>query len=241
LAIPIDETGHVIDTQIFYQQDLSKSKKATLVLVDVREFRAELPLLLHSLQCEIIPCTLNVGDYILSPTICVERKTIPDLISSLDSGRLYKQCQSMCLYYSTPILLIEFANENLFSLSFGSGDSDLLKRLVILLLSFPKIKVVWASSPSSAAQYILDLQINQTNPDLKIAQQHGTDLDYKTNIASEMLLCVPGIDLGNVYLVMRNVLNFKVLSESSLDFLTSLLGDNGKLVYNFFHDPIKIT
>ena len=40
---------------------------------------------------DIEPVTLEVGDYILSPEICVERKSISDLIGSLNSGRLYNQ------------------------------------------------------------------------------------------------------------------------------------------------------
>lgn len=37
----------------------------------------------------IVPAMLTVGDYILTPEICVERKSIPDLVSSFNSGRLY--------------------------------------------------------------------------------------------------------------------------------------------------------
>ncbi len=36
---------------------------------------------------DLVPLTLEVGDYVLSPTMCVERKAVPDLIQSLASGR----------------------------------------------------------------------------------------------------------------------------------------------------------
>lgn len=49
-----------------------------------------------------------MGDYILSPDICVERKSISDLIGSLNSGRLYNQAIAMTRHYSKPMLLIEF-------------------------------------------------------------------------------------------------------------------------------------
>lgn len=58
------------------------------IVVDVRDLRSSLPFLLHLYGFEIEPQTLAVGDYILSPTMCVERKSLPDLISSLNSGRL---------------------------------------------------------------------------------------------------------------------------------------------------------
>lgn len=54
----------------------------------MREFRSTLPSLLHAAGLLVIPATLTVGDYVLTPDICVERKSIPDLVSSLNSGRL---------------------------------------------------------------------------------------------------------------------------------------------------------
>jgi hypothetical protein len=86
------------------------------VVIDVREFRSALPCLLHESGAEIVPITLNIGDYVLSPDICVERKSIPDLIGSLNSGRLYNQCVSMTRYYKSPALLIEFSESRPFSL-----------------------------------------------------------------------------------------------------------------------------
>ena len=59
---------------------------------------------------------LQVGDYILSPDICVERKSVSDLIGSLNNGRLYNQATSMCRYYKRPVLLIEFDTAKPFSL-----------------------------------------------------------------------------------------------------------------------------
>lgn len=60
--------------------------------------------------------SFQVGDYILSPDICVERKSLSDLIGSLNSGRLYNQAQAMTRYYKRPILLIEFDQNKPFHL-----------------------------------------------------------------------------------------------------------------------------
>ena len=56
--------------------------------MDLREFWSTLPNMLHASNLKIIPATLLVGDYILTPDMCVERKSIPDLVSSFNSGRL---------------------------------------------------------------------------------------------------------------------------------------------------------
>ena len=44
------------------------------ILVDVREFRSQLPSTLYHFGFEVVPLTLEVGDYILTPDICIERK-----------------------------------------------------------------------------------------------------------------------------------------------------------------------
>ena len=64
------------------------------VIVDLREFRSELPSLIHRRGLKVDPVTLEVGDYILTPEICVERKSLPDLIHSLNCGRLYNQVKT---------------------------------------------------------------------------------------------------------------------------------------------------
>lgn len=95
----------------------SKEEQKSLVIVDMREFRSELPSLLHKRGIHIEPITLEVGDYILTPDICVERKSLNDLIESLSNGRLYNQANSMCRYYKVPILLIEFDQNKPFLLN----------------------------------------------------------------------------------------------------------------------------
>ena len=86
------------------------------VIVDMREFRSELPSILHKRGFLIEPVTLEVGDYVISPTHCVERKSINDLIESLSNGRLYNQANAMQRAYKIPILLIEFDEKKPFLL-----------------------------------------------------------------------------------------------------------------------------
>jgi DNA excision repair protein ERCC-4 len=128
------------------------------VIVDMREFRSELPSLLHKRGIDIEPITLEVGDYILTPDICVERKSISDLIGSLNCGRLFNQATSMTRFYAKPMLLIEFDNNKPFALQgkyYLSRDlaaSDLVARLQLLTLHFPKLRILWSPSPHATAE-----------------------------------------------------------------------------------------
>lgn len=67
---------------------LTDSEFPKRIIVDTRDLRSSLPFLLHLYGFEIETLTIPIGDYILSPSICVERKSLPDLIQSLNSGRL---------------------------------------------------------------------------------------------------------------------------------------------------------
>ena len=87
------------------------------IIADMREFRSELPSMLHKRGFQIEPVTLEVGDYVLTPSHCVERKSINDLIESLSNGRLYNQANAMCRSYKIPILLIEFGQNKPFLLN----------------------------------------------------------------------------------------------------------------------------
>ena len=86
----------------------------------MRELRSSLPAALHRHGFKLVPCTLFIGDYVLSPRICVERKSIADLISSIHSGRLYSQTEQMCESYEVAVLLIEFDDSRSFSLNVNS-------------------------------------------------------------------------------------------------------------------------
>ncbi|RXW19482.1 hypothetical protein EST38_g6377 [Candolleomyces aberdarensis] len=176
------------------------------VIVDMREFRSTLPSLLHAANILVIPATLTVGDYILTPEICVERKSLPDLVASFNSGRLYTQCELMSVHYKHPVLLIEFEEDKAFSLELITEMKSYVKptgkypakkkpdagtpnnatayssvsvqsKLVLLTLHFPQLRIIWSSSPFSSSEIFTDLKRNQAEPDPTKAIAVGADDD----------------------------------------------------------------
>src|SRR5881398_1406517 len=88
---PEERFLRTVNTRIAGGGRLAATAEPPRVVVDVREFRSSLPSLLHGNNIMVVPCMLTVGDYVLSPDICVERKSVRDLISSFKDGRLYNQ------------------------------------------------------------------------------------------------------------------------------------------------------
>ncbi|CAG8468790.1 14528_t:CDS:10 [Cetraspora pellucida] len=213
------------------------------IIVDIREFRCSLPSLLHAHGIEILPCTLKIGDYILSPDICVERKSISDLIGSFTSGRLYTQCEAMSIYYKQPVLLIEFEQNQTFTLQ-AINDlksdiniHDISSKLVMLTLTFPRVKIIWSSSPHATVQIFEDLKESRDQPDLETAQSIGVEnediTDYNLS-PQDILRALPGITAKNYKHIMSKVENLRELTELSLRELQILIGaENGKTLYEF--------
>lgn len=183
------------------------------VIVDMREFRSELPALLHKRGIHIAPLTITVGDYILTPDICVERKSVADLVGSLNSGRLYAQCTAMQRTYARPMLLIEFDQNKAFSwesMRFmistdtdKGGSFDVQRKLVLLTLHFPKLRIIWSPNPYATAALFQELKEGKEEPNAAEAaaqadnQQSTADSSSSSSkynpSLTDMLQRLPGV------------------------------------------------
>ncbi|XP_071426900.1 DNA repair endonuclease XPF isoform X2 [Pithys albifrons albifrons] len=219
------------------------------IIVDMREFRSELPSLIHRRGIDIEPVTLEVGDYILTPDICVERKSISDLIGSLNNGRLYSQCVSMCRYYKRPVLLIEFDPNKSFSLiPRGSlhqeiSGNDVTSKLTLLTLHFPKLRILWCPSPHATAELFEELKLNHPQPDAETAMAVTADSEILPESdrynpgPQDFLLKMPGVNAKNCRALMHHVKSIAELVTLSKDELARILGNaaNASQLFDFIH------
>lgn len=219
------------------------------IVVDMREFRSELPSLIHRRGIDIEPVTLEVGDYILTPEMCVERKSISDLIGSLNNGRLYSQCISMSRYYKRPVLLIEFDPTKPFSLmSRGAfyqeiSGNDVSSKLTLLTLHFPRLRILWSPSPHATAELFEELKQNKPQPDATTAMAVTADSETLPEAEKynpgpqDFLLKMPGINAKNCHSLMNHVKNIAELASLSFDKLASMLGNtaSARQLYDFIH------
>ena len=214
------------------------TKSNPKVIVDMREFRSELPSLLHKRGMDIEPVTLEVGDYILTPDICVERKSINDLIGSLNGGRLYNQATSMTRFYTRPMLLIEFdqgksfALQGKYYLSKDIGSSDLVQRLQLLTIHFPKLRILWSPSPHATAELFEELKRGREEPDASKAAAISIEFidDYNNDKFNPQLYDflgkLPGMTTRNIYGVLNKVNTLSELMTLSQEDLEELLGSS---------------
>ena len=222
-----------------------------VVVVDVREFMSPLPCVLHTAGFAVAPVTLEVGDFVLTPTLCVERKSPADLAGSLNNGRLHHQAEAMCRHYAQPTLLIEFDADKQFGLQapadLGSdvSSTSLCSKLALLLLHFPKLRVVWSRSVHATAALFAILKAHAPQPDVEAAAAVGVPTgqaaeEAPTNTAAtDFLRRLPGM---SDRLARALVLRFSSLAQvagASEAALAEALNDVNQAhrLHAFLHAP----
>eukprot|EP00658_Telonema_sp_P-2_P060459 TRINITY_DN4936_c0_g1_i7.p1 TRINITY_DN4936_c0_g1~~TRINITY_DN4936_c0_g1_i7.p1 ORF type:complete len:746 (-),score=169.34 TRINITY_DN4936_c0_g1_i7:29-2266(-) len=207
MMVPSNQSGRVSHVrEAVAAEELTSSRSggravSQQIVVDVRELRSSLPCLLHRDKVLLHPVTLTVGDYVLSDQLVVERKSIPDLFSSMASGRLYTQVESMTRHYQQVAVLIEFDPEKPFTLFQGEPQTleisanAMSSKLVLLALHFSNLRFFWSRGPAATASLFRKLKASQAQPNPGLALQVGSGKgdEDKQNPGLELLRSLPGI------------------------------------------------
>jgi len=287
---PQEQFLRTVNTRIAGGGRLAATAAPPRVVVDVREFRSALPSLLHGNNMIVIPCQLTVGDYVLTPEICVERKSVRDLISSLRNGRLYNQAETMLQHYKNPLLLIEFDQNKSFTFDafasatapttfltdYGfsssgqatstsssamanpSNPKSAQHMLVLLILAFPRLRIIWSSSPYQTAEIFAELKKNAAEPDPLRAVQIGLDIQLSDAVnpgdvmaaagiehrtfnllPQDMLRTVPGVTPQALERLILETNNISDIANMDVDQLDALVGkEAARKIYSFFRKSV---
>jgi ERCC4-type nuclease len=181
--IIIDKTEDFPENKICNTQSANLNKKKNIV-IDFREMSSKLPFYLYDYGFNLVVGGLDIGDYITSNTVVIERKSLTtgDLIESLKSGRLMNQIVKMQKYFEHLIILCEFeddmevnikdpSNTNLSNIN--KSDSHffrqkfLYKKFIELNSVSSKIHVFWSKNPKMTS-VILNMLKNKFNDFLDV-------------------------------------------------------------------------
>jgi DNA excision repair protein ERCC-4 len=133
------------------------------------------------------------------------------------------------------------------------ADTDLRSKLVLLTLSFPRLRIIWSSSPYETVEIFRDLKENRDEPDAEKASNVGKDEDAGGTAAEgtgeaggnlavqEMLRALPGIKTNNYRYVMNKVQDLESLCEMDLKGMQGLIGvETGTAMYDFVNRDIRV-
>lgn len=250
----------VVDTVI------NNFKPTAMVLVDTREFRCQLPYHLYCRNIQLVPLVLEMGDYLITRDMCVERKSLYDLISSLSSGRLAQQAEELCSVYAFPFLLVEFDDAEAFHLSPCQEDNSfgfnyIYSKLCILCCNYPKLRIIWSQSPKMSARVLAMLKTGRSEPDvatnnvlisqargaLKISDDNREAItvrrrpeDVTNRDALRILRKIPGVTSYNIVEILSRVNSLRELSEMTEEELLAFLPEaNASAIFKFFNQSLR--
>lgn len=147
-----------------------------------------------------------------------------------------------------------------------SSETDLRSKIVLLTISFPRLKVIWSSSPYHTVEIFRDLKENRSEPVADHALSVGLDelsgggligpdgmrvgaggaggdgVENGFNtIAQDMLRSLPGVSTKNYRYIMSKVDNIEALCEMDLKGIQELIGvEQGKILFNFINREINV-
>ncbi len=127
------------------------------VIVDERERQSGVPDEISKLGIRVYYSQLSIGDYVVTPEIAAERKSISDFVSSVYDGRLFVQASSLAASYRKPYIIVE-------------GDTSSIGRLAKSLASYYgalasvtlayDLRLIHTSNPEETAEAVAGLVRN---------------------------------------------------------------------------------
>ncbi|MCD6478513.1 MAG: hypothetical protein J7L44_01350 [Candidatus Diapherotrites archaeon] len=122
-----------------------------IIFADYREISSEVVEFLRRKGAEVKEMQLEVGDYLISKEVVIERKTASDFLNSLMDGRLFNQLASM-LSYDKPLLIVEGTPRELFVLR-DVNKNALIGALAAISLDF-RVPILFSESKAQTANFI---------------------------------------------------------------------------------------
>lgn len=114
-------------------------------------------------------------------------------------------------------------------------------KITLLILTFPRVRIIWSSSPYATTEIFNDLKKNNAEPNpttaIVVGADGDPDLGAGVNTAAEELLrCLPGINAKNIKHVMGKITTVTEFCEMDIFQVQDILGvEPGRLCWEFMH------
>jgi len=125
------------------------------VIADDREDKKLLKILSEIANIKIN--RLDVGDYILSNRIGIERKSSNDFIESLIKGTLFPQILSLSNNFEVPILIVE--GEDVYSIR--NMDKKSIRGAIISAMIDFRVRVIFTKNSEETANFLVDISLRE--------------------------------------------------------------------------------
>ncbi len=208
-----------VKQQATLEEYISTGDKLT-VYVDVREGGSGVVQELAKLGIEVVLTKLDIGDYVVSDRVGIERKTVDDFIQSIIDQRVFKQLSELSRAYEAPLLIIE--GENLYVRG-GIKPEAVRGALVSVALDF-KIPIFWTRNPKETAEVIRTIARREREEGRRRIRlgirKPGTIREFQEHIVASL----PGVDYVLAKRLLKRFKTVEKVITANEEELTSVQG-----------------
>jgi ERCC4-type nuclease len=210
-------------------KEKQKAIKKIPIVVDNREknslVTSELIRLNNTIQFE----QLQIGDYIIG-NIAIERKTYPDLISSIIDKRIFNQIENL-KKYPLQLLIIELDKTSKINM-----NENAIRGFILNTAIKSKIPIIFSKDEEDTAKYLNLLTINKEQKKLSIRPS-------KNSVSKEeqiqfILEGFPGVGPKKAEDLIKEFKNLKNISNASIEQLEKILEKRAKEMYSLFNQEL---
>ena len=203
-----------------------KVEEGITIVADSRELGALVTRELAKLGALVKSQTLDVGDFVLSDRVVVERKDVEDFASSIIDGRLFQQASKLKESYAKSIIVVEGASLT------GSGrvrPEAMMGAYASLLIDYG-IPIVWAQKPSEAAQLMFAIARREQIQDKRTPRIMAAAKPSTTEEQQEFIVAsLPNIDRSRAEKLLNSFQTVESVFQASKEELMSVTGIGEKI------------
>ncbi len=184
-----DDSGEEIETvPVFKSQE---GDERIRMIVDSRELPTAVARELARLDIQISGESLQIGDYIASEDVAIERKESNDFIQSMIDGRLFSQLSALRLAYRRPVLIIEGEQITGFRAVNPASIYGALASIAIRI----QVPIIWTKNAEETANVLYRIAKMEQIDERKTLRTRSGDVKGTDAETLEYILSgFPGVD-----------------------------------------------
>ncbi len=218
-------------------------KKELEIIVDDRERNVKL---LNKLEevFNIKKERLDVGDFVISDRIVIERKTLEDFLASLLDKRIFEQIEKLKASYEKPLIIVEGSTdlEDLFNLR--DIHPNAIRGLLLTIMIDYNIPIIFVKNEE---EFVNLLEILARREQLKGNKKPLVKIVKKTKTIKEaqeiLISSIPGINIqlaSNLLLYFKNPKNIANASVNELKKVPLIGEEKAKKIFEVFNKDYEV-
>jgi ERCC4-related helicase len=235
------KTNNVLPQQTTLDNFDSNEKDKVIIFVDTREQASGVMKELFEQGAIIRTKQLDVGDYIASKDVCIERKSVEDFLNSMIDGRLFNQLVTIRNNYEKPLLLLEGNMQEIFTLR-NIHKNAVMGALTSIALDY-QVPIINTKNPKETAEYIFNISKREQLGKYKEIRlrlgRKGLTEKEKQQFIIEGLPTVGPMLAKNLLKKFNSIKKIANASEKKLQTIENLGPKKAKEIYKIFNTDYK--